>query len=73
MDTILGTLGNSSYFSLIDLTDTFWSILIQQQNVEKTAFTSKYGLWEFLSMPFGLCNAPATQQCYIEAVLNGLI
>ena len=44
MDTILGALGNSSYFSSIDLTDAFWSILIQQQDVEKTAFTSKYGL-----------------------------
>ena len=73
MDTILGALGNSSYFSSIDLTDVFWSILIQQQDVEKTAFTSKYGLWEFLSMPFELCNAPATQQHYIEAVLNGFI
>ena len=28
MDTILGALGNSSYFSSIDLTDAFWSILI---------------------------------------------
>ena len=44
MDTILGALGNSSYFSSIDLTDAFWSIPIQQQDVEKTAFTSKYGL-----------------------------
>ena len=62
-----------SYFLTIDLTDTFWSILVKDSDIEKTAFTSASGLWEFISMPFGLTNAPATQQRFIEAVLNGLI
>ena len=62
MDEILAALGSSSYFSSIDLFEAFWSISIREGDIEKAAFTSKYGLWEFLSMPFGLCNTPATQQ-----------
>jgi hypothetical protein len=73
MDEILATLGSASHYSTMDLTDAFWSIPIREQDVEKTAFISKYGLWEFISMPFGLTNAPATQQRFIEAVLNGLV
>ena len=73
MDEILAALGSSSYFSSIDLSEAFWSIPIREGDIEKAAFTSKYGLWEFLSMPFGLCNAPATQQRFIETVLSGLV
>ena len=73
MAKVLTLLNGSSYFSTIDLTDTFWSILVKDSDIEKTAFTSASGLWEFISMPFGLTNAPATQQRFIEAVLNGLI
>ena len=73
MDEILAVLGSASFFSSMDLSEAFWSIPIAEKDVEKTAFTSKFGLWEFISMPFGLTNAPATQQRFIEAVLQGLI
>ena len=56
----------------MDLTDAFWSIRIRDRDIEKTAFTTKLGLWEFVSMPFGLCNAPPTQQRFMDAVLSGL-
>ena len=73
MDEILAALGSSSYFSSIDLSEAFWSIPIREGDIEKAAFTSKYGLWEFLLMPFGLCNTPATQQRFIEMVLSSLV
>ena len=73
MDEILAALGSSFYFSSIDLFEAFWSIPIREGDIEKAAFTSKYGLWEFFLMPFGLCNAPATQQQFIETVLSSLV
>ena len=39
---------------------------------QKLAFITKYGLFEFVRMPFGACNSPATFQRKIQLVLHGL-
>ncbi len=40
---------------------------------KKTAFQTKYGQYEYLVLPMGLCNAPATFTTMMNEVLNGYI
>jgi len=70
---ILNRASNTQYFSKIDLKDTYYRIRIKEGEEWKTAFRTRYGLYEFLVMPIGLTNAPATFQHYIQHALRGYL
>lgn len=71
--TILANLGESNFFTTIDLTSGFHQILMNEKDIEKTAFSTLNGKYEFLRLPFGLKNAPAIFQCMIDDVLKECI
>lgn len=65
-------LGKSVYFSTIDLASGFHQIEVEEEDRQKTAFSTQSGHFEFMRMPFGLKTAPATFQRAMDNVLRGL-
>ncbi|KAH9131642.1 hypothetical protein AeRB84_021712, partial [Aphanomyces euteiches] len=60
-DVIIDSMGGSTIFSTIDLRDGFYQILMRACDIPKTAVSTPSGmLWDWLVMPQGLANAPAT-------------
>lgn len=56
----------------MDLQSGFWQIEVAPESRENMAFITTDGLWQFIKMPFGLCNSPATFQRMMDIVLAGL-
>jgi Reverse transcriptase (RNA-dependent DNA polymerase) len=72
IDEMLNVLARSQWFSTLDLASGYWQVAMDPKDREKTAFTTRYGIYEFNVMPFGLCNAPATFQRLMDRVYEGI-
>ena len=65
----LNRLSRAKYFTKLDVIAAFNRIRIKDGQEWLTAFKTRFGLFEYLVMPFGLANAPSTFQHYINDVL----
>lgn len=63
----------AKFFNKCDLKNGFHLLRMQKGDEWKTAFRTRYGLYEHLVMRCGLCNAPSTFQAMINAVLHDLL
>jgi hypothetical protein len=59
IDILFDQLASAKVISMVDLRSGYYQIKIRPEDIPKTAFSTKYGLYEYLVMSFGLTNGPA--------------
>ncbi|UYV62930.1 hypothetical protein LAZ67_2002542, partial [Cordylochernes scorpioides] len=70
---VIDRLQGAKYFTSLDIASGYWHVEMAPDSTEKTAFITNEGLYEWLVMPFGLKNAPATFQQIIQQTLGPLM
>ena len=73
MTTLMERVQESTWFTKLDLKNGFNLIRVKAGDEWKTAFKTRYGLYEYKVMPFGLTNAPSVFQRYVNEVLKEYI
>ena len=70
---VIERLQGCRFFSKLDFASGYWQVAVQPDDIQKTAFVTIDGHYEWLVLPFGLKNAPATFQRVVRKILGDLI
>ena len=73
MSHILSVFNGSKFFTKIDLRGAYNLVRIAEGHEELTAMRTRVGSYEYLVMPFGLCNAPSTFQHLVNDIFSNLV
>ena len=69
VEDIFFQLDGAKYFSTLDLQAGYHHIPLDEASIPKTAFTSPFGKYEYIKVPFGLAQAPA----YFQELITGIL
>jgi hypothetical protein len=72
-DEVLQSCAGAKIWWKIDMTNSFFQTRMNEEDIEKTTVKTPWGLFEWVVMPMGLCNVPATHQRRVNEVLGDLI
>ena len=69
VEDMFSQLNGAKYFSTLDLQAGYHHISLDEASIPKTAFTSPFGKYEYIKVPFGLTQAPA----YFQELMTGIL
>jgi len=72
IDACHDSLGGNTLFSCLDMRSSYWQVRVSDEDVDKTCFVTRKGVYGFKVLPFGLCNAPSTFQRLVDLAFAGL-
>jgi hypothetical protein len=71
-EDVLDAMSGAYYFSTMDLMSAYYQVRMREQDIKYTAFQAPSGLWEYLVLPMGVSNAPATMHRLTKSLFKGL-